>query len=254
MNNVLVQDGDDKYSEQAKKCQPLVNEKGFKSVKTIAGQVELKLPHFADVRRDVERGCEYTKSITIDYLWHEGQLVPQYEYTFKVPKDEYMPVRIFYRDSWVISKKEHLNFKEPWNYEPALPHVKFPLEFYPRYHWDDPKTPSEKSIKAAELDQLWGIRNTQHKHVNSERPFHATCSIPPINTIDLNSRVEADFSKFGDSKCRGWVSAANHGKALYFMIDVWAYKGKDQLAIKAINHIYDATVEKLQSFIQKPKK
>lgn len=99
VNNVLFQDGDDKYPEQAKKCEPLENAKGFISVKTIAGNIELKLPHFADVRRDVGRGCEYTKFISLDYLWHEGRLVPQYEFGNNVAKDKYMPVRIYYRNS-----------------------------------------------------------------------------------------------------------------------------------------------------------
>lgn len=234
-------------------CDPIVAEDNFYYLKAADSGVALKLPHTVGFRRSRLLGCDIAKTITGDYLWHEKKLVPLSLYTTKVPKDAYMAVRIYYKHSWASVDEMLESIPDeisPWQLDPAIPHIKFPLEYYPRFYWDDPENPSKESLHRAKSTQVWGIRDTKYRAVGTGRPFFAYCSIPVLDPNDLNGHVKSDFSRSGDSKCRGRVSASRNGKVLYFMVDVWAYLGTNQAAIKDINLIYDAVVEELHSFIQ----
>ncbi len=89
--------------EKQSTCEPLIAKNGYYFLKAKGSGVELKLPYFTDIRRSSSVGCDIAKTIFVDYLWFNGNLVPQSEYSNKVPKGEYMPVRLYYKNSW--SKK-----------------------------------------------------------------------------------------------------------------------------------------------------
>jgi hypothetical protein len=216
-------------------------------------QITLKLPEYSDIRRrnSESDNCQYLSSFYIDYLWYEGKLISERANRFNVPEGEYIKVVIYFNGSGQLSDGIKSKFLiEPWRMESALPHKKFPLEYYPKYYWDDPDTPSEASIKRASLDSRWGIRDTKYLNPLTSAPFTAFCSIPPLNASKPNSRIENDFAEYGDSKCRGSITAAKKNKFISVTIDVWAHLGNDQKGILQINHIYNAVVEELQSFIQ----
>lgn len=233
--------------EEACPLPPVVD--GFITIKTEVGGMTLRLPWFADVgqRRDEQGVCK-SHFVAIDYLWYQGTLISEAKHRFSVPQDQKMHVSIFlssgvYPKVNVLSEEVRKAQAESWKMEPALPHKKFPLEFYPHYYWDNPVNPSDVALKRASLDHMWGIRDTKYKSIWNGRPFRAACTIPPADAANPDSRVESDFAVFGDSKCRGSVSASKNGKGLSVMIDV----RRDGVA--EINHIYDAVAEQLQSFI-----
>ncbi len=240
-----------------KPCEPLPVVDGFVTVNELKSGITLKLPHFADVRRSraKDRGCQNAKDIFIEYIWYEQKLLPAYRYGERVRdglhiKGQYFHVRIYFGRAWANNKTPSpFKNKDPWHYEPAIPHEKFPLEYYPRYYWDDPFHPSKSSLKRALIDHRWGIRDTKYKQVGTGRSFDSFCSIAPLDLSEPSSRVKGDFAKYGDSKCRGGVSASKGDKGLYFMVDVWAYRIPEPTAVKEINLIYDALVEELQTFI-----
>jgi len=215
----------------------------------------LNLPAFANITRNNDRGCENAQSFSLSYIWYENQLIPAYLYDQRVKggvheKGHYLPVEIYFRGAWIGGMDPITRQKEEWRYQPAIPHEKYPLEFYPRFYWDDPENPSKKSLHRAALDQLWGVRKTKYRHVGTNRAFTAVCSIPPLDPAEPNSRVKAEFAQFGDSKCRGWISTEKNSNGLFFMVDVWAYKKPEFQAIKDINLIYDALVEETKTFIK----
>ena len=236
-------------SKQEVECPHLTAINGFVFTKTEQGGMSLKLPAFADVleRPDANGVCK-AYFIAIDYLWYQGKLISEGKHRFKVPQDQKMHVNIFltsgvYPNVNVLPEEARRAEAELWKLEPALPHKKFPLEFYPHYYWDDPVHPSNVALKRASQDHMWGIRDTKHKSIWNGRPFRAGCNIPPLEVSNSDSRVESEFAVFGDSKCRGSVSASKNGKGLAVMIDVRRDGATE------INHIFDAVAEQLQSFI-----
>lgn len=236
-------------------CAPLPVVDGYVTTKTQQGGITLKLPTYANpmTQSGEDRGCQYVQSFAIDYLWYEGKLIPEGINRFKVPLDKRLPVTVYFWGNAYARIEEVPKRDKSWNYEGAIPHKFFPLEYYPKYYWDDPVHPSEKALKRARLDQRWGIRDTKYKDVSENGRFQATCSLPYPDPAKPNAGADADFGYFGDSKCRGWILANKNGKTLSATIDVWAYRSddkKNQTAIRDINHIYDAAVEQLQSFIQ----
>jgi hypothetical protein len=241
--------------ERPKACERLPAINGRVDVIDADTGMLLSLPAFANIDRYRERGCENAQSFSISYLWYENQLIPAYRYDERVKqglheKGHHLSVRIYFKGAWTGGRDLITRGREAWRYQPAIPHVKYPLEFYPRYYWDDPDNPSKKSLRRASLDQVWGIRNTKYRHVGTGRAFNAFCSIPPLDPTEPDSRVKAEFAHYGDSKCRGGVSADKNGNGFYFMVDVWAYHNPRFQAIKDINLIYDALVEEIQTFIK----
>lgn len=241
-----------------KPCEPLPVVDGFVTVNELESGITLKLPNFARFSRSRAKGlgCQNVRSFSVDYIWYEKKLIPAYRYNKRVRdgfhiKGQYFPVRIYFKRAWA-NNKNPLPFKnkDAWHYEPAIPHEKFPLVSYPRYYWDDPINPSKSSLKSAKSSHNWGIRDTKYKQVGTGKPFDSFCSIAPLDPSDPSSRVKGDFADYGDSKCRGGVSASKGNKGIYFMVDVWAYKIPEPTAVKEINLIYDALVEELQTFIK----
>jgi hypothetical protein len=239
-------------------CEPLTVVDGYKTVKVKEDNFTLKLPDYTDVRRRSvgEWGCDYADNIFIDYLWYDGKLIPWGENRFKVPVDQVVKLLISLKFSGYVEEDRNRYHKaaesdnDSWRFEDALAHKRYPLEYYPKLFWDDPVNPSETALKRARLDSVWGIRNTNYKDVITDRPFSAFCRIPPLDASDLNSRIESDFD--GSGHCRGRISGAKDGKYLHFLIDVSDLRGhgRGHEGMTEINLIYDAVVEKIQSFIK----
>lgn len=224
-------------------CTPLLVVDGYVTVKvkTLEGDLTLRLPEYAHIVREPSRDCQFTNHVSIDYLWHEGKLISESANRFRVPGAQHINVRLGLNvNGQHMSVTDMPKPPESWRYEHALRHREFPLEFYPQWRWDGPKSVSVGSL----MDNAWGITSTRHKDPRNDKPFGAFCSIPPVDTSRPDSRVEGSFAKFGDSKCRGWLLATKNDKVLGAMIDVWA-AGAPQ-----INYIYDASVDQLQSFIK----
>lgn len=238
-------------------CDPLPVVDGHVFVKVKDGDFTLRLPYYANPNRsaygDRAKECQYLKDFSIMYLWYQGKLIPEGTNRFKVPKTEYRPVTIYFLNDAGAGLVK--NLKKPpeksWRFDGALKHKKFPLEFYPKFEWDDPVNPSPQALQSAKFDQTWGIVGTKYKSILTNQPFTAFCDIPPLTKANPDSRIESDFADVGDSKCRGGVIAERDGKYVGVMIDVWAYKGNpSHQAIREINQIYDAVVEELKTFIQ----
>ena len=123
--------------------------------------------------------------------------------------------------------------------EAALRHKHFPLVYYPRFFWASEVGPKYEHQNSGS----WGIIETKYKTLQ-DKPFTASCSIAPVDPLRSDSRIEGEFAKHGDSKCQGSLLATKNDKALGALIYVWA------VGAPQINHIYDAAVEQLQSFIQ----
>lgn len=229
---------------------PLVDDHFLVKVKD--GDFMLRLPNNSGARNndnyynDISE-CQYLRAFSIDYLWYQGKLIPEWSNQFKVPKDEYRPVRIYFSAAGLV-KNITAEPDEAWRYEGALKHKKFPLEYYPKFEWDNAENKPPKVLQSS----VWGILDTKYKSLIYHHPFTASCSISQLNPADSFSRIEADFAVFGDSKCRGTIVAEKDGKYIGVMIDVWAYRGGEptQQSIREINKIYDAAVEDLQTFIQ----
>jgi hypothetical protein len=224
-------------------CSPLSVVDGYVTVKvkTLEGDLTLRLPEYTHIVREPTRGCQYVNHASIDYLWYEGKLISGTSNRFKVPADKHMKVMLGLNVNGPhMSVANMPKPPESWRYEHALRHKTFPLEFYPRWRWDGPESVSAGSL----MDNAWGITGTRHKDPRNDKPFGAFCSIPPVDTSRSDSRVEGAFAKFGDSKCRGWLLATKNGKVLGALIDVWAPGAQE------ISYIYDAAVEQLQKFIQ----
>ncbi len=93
---------------------------------------------------------------------------------------------------------------------------------------------------------------TRNKHALTGRHFIAICPIPPSDKADTNSRIESDLAKYPDSKCLvGMLIATNDNKYIGASMRVWAYLGgNNQKGILELNHISDAMVDEVRSFIK----
>ncbi|MGH1440211.1 MAG: hypothetical protein ACRBBR_08895 [Cellvibrionaceae bacterium] len=254
----LLACSDDKRLNVSPACEPLPVIGNYVFAKTKETDKTLKLPWPAYLIRrakidDSDKGCDYIHSLSYEYRWYKGKLYAPPESIEKgIHKiKEAFPVKVFYRGSGFISDIDNSSF-ERWKLDGSKEHKKFPLIWYPRYQWDDPEKPSELSVRMAQLDSVWGIKNTRYKSIPPDVPFTAYCSIPPLDKDNPESRLENNFAKYGDSKCRGWINARKGDVYITFMVDVWAFKGdyKNHHPISEINHIYDALVEEFQSYIQ----
>ena len=224
-------------------CPPLPVTDEHVTIQTRKSEMKLRLPEYVDLRRNssLDRGCQYLEAMFIDYLWHNGKLIPEAINRFKVSPKERMHVRVFVSDGYFFDSLSALPTKlQPWQIDPAIPHSKYPLEYYPRFYWDDPNTPTKRS----RLDHTWGIRDTRYRDPRDGTPFKASCNIPTPEKFDSRTVLDAPFSNFGDSKCRGWVIVVENGKVVVASMDIWREGGTE------INHIYDAVIDQIHEFIQ----
>lgn len=254
----LVLSGCDNKNELSKPCDPLPIVDGYKIIKVKKGNFTLKLPDYADVRRQrgEDRGCEYVRDLFVHYLWYEDKLLSEGKNRLKVPYAQTVKVNIFFKGSGFVDaaseryRNDPVEIERPWRFDDALAHKKFPLEFYPKAAWDDPENPSEIALKRARLDSVWGIKHTKYRNPINGRLFMGACSIAPLDKDKPSSSINNITSRTGAFSCRGYITAASGGRYLSFMVDTHTHRNNGQSGMMEINLIYDAVVEKIQSFIQ----
>lgn len=224
-----------KPAEKVEACAkiPVVN--GFQTVVGEGGLVTLRVPEFA--RIELTKDCKQARFIALDYLWYEGQLVPEAVNRFRVPNDKRISVNVTL-DAFDMSAGLG-GSRQPWQFEPAVPHRVYPLEMYPRAYWQEPTV--RPSVDPP--DVLWGIRGTRDPITH--RPFSAACDIVRADPALQGSVVEGDFRKSGDAKCRGWVHATSGTYAVGGIVDVWA-NGASQ-----VDKIYSAAAKQFETFIKR---
>lgn len=224
-------------THMVEQCPPLPERDGYLTVKALDGGLTLKLPAYANIRRDPRRGCQFATLVTIDYLWIDGRLVSESGNRFKEPGNKRIPVHLSLRDGSLVGVP---NAPEAWRYEPVIRHKHFPLMYYPRFHWASESGPKSEH----QMSGSWGIADTKYRPLPGNRLFTASCTIEIVSGNQIGALLEGEFVKNSDSKCRGRILTEKQNKALAALIDVWAPGAPE------INHIYDAAVEQLQSFIQ----
>ncbi len=259
-SQILLFVGCDMQTNVVVPCDPLPVVDGYREIKLEDSNVTLRLPEYADLRREPSEeegeGCEYARNIFVTYLWYEGKLIPEGSNRFKVPDGEQVKVSLIFGLSGDKEFVEKSMQRDPrsnnnWRYDSPLAHKRFPLEYYPKYYWDDPVNPSNDSLKRARRDSIWGVIKTRYKNALTDRYFFAICPIPPSDKADPNSRIESDLANYPASTCQVGMLIATNDKYISVSMRVWAYLGgNNQKGILELNHISDAMVEEVRSFIK----
>ncbi len=236
-------------------CEPLPLVDGYRTIKLKKTNITLKLPGYVDLRRryseEEDEGCEYVKSMFITLLWHEGKLMPYRSNLFKTPEGQ--RVKVYYFLAGTGNQEDWLNRPsrlKPWRFDSARPHTRFPLEYYPKFYWDDPVNPSEKSLKRARSTATWGIRHTRYKNNTSSGRFLASCPITVRDKTDLVSPISADVAKNGAAACQFGMNIEHQDDYIFGLLRVYANLGSNQQGIMQINQIVDAMIEELYSYIE----
>jgi hypothetical protein len=219
-------------------CTPLLIVDGFETAMTEGGKMRLRVPkHTSWLTAD----CKQIKGVELRYYWHKGELVwndgtqPTAEFSKATLSH---PVIIYLREF-----KSIVDILPPvtkaWQYEDAVRHYKYPLEFYPKFYWTGPDQPPAKSSP----DVRWGVVGT--KEISTPYPRTTACGI--VRGVSQETQadfVKGEFASDSPAKCRGGISAVKGDKVVFGMIDVWANNAHD------IDKIYNAAIEKIQTYIQ----
>jgi hypothetical protein len=177
--------------------------------------------------------CKYVRKIYMRRQWHNDKLVVPNA----IPESDFVDILI----SIQPSGKPHPAVKplESWQFDPVLPHQKYPIEFYPKTGWSAPDNPSSGGIRRP----TWGIRGTMDPE--TWRPFLTGCDILPRDPQKPDSVVDGDFpSSNANAKCSGSIRIAKGRSDVYARVDVPA-KG-----VPNINRIYRAVSELIVPLIQ----
>ena len=219
-------------------CSPLPIVDGFETAMTEGAKMRLRVPkHTSSLTAD----CKQIKDVELRYYWHKGELVwndgtqPTSEFS-KETLDH--PVIIYLREFNVLPEVAPVTLK-PWQFEGALRHYKYPLEFYQKFYWAEENQPPTK----AHFNKVWGIVGTRNPILGF--PFTTLCGIVPSGNEPQTSLVNGDFPKdYSDAKCRGGLAVVKGDKVAFGMIDVWANNAHD------IDKIYNAVISQIQTYIQ----
>ena len=170
--------------------------------------------------------CKYLTGMNMEFQWHENKL--------------FSGKRIFGPDFFLIrvaidpvgKPPPHIKPLEAWQFEPALPHPKYPIEFYPRTAWVGPDNPKTKYPPPA----LWGVRGTMDPQ--TRRPYRTGCNISPLDANRPESVVESDFPRdYGDAKCVGGIPVVNGKSSVSVRVEIPA------TGMPHIDRIYNAVSE-----------
>ena len=220
-------------------CTPLPIVDGFETAMTEGGKMRLRVPaHASDITGD----CKHIRLVELDYFWHKGELVKrtvdnQYD-TGSTGVASNHVIKIYLRSFMLVSEVAPITVK-PWQFEGALRHYKYPLEFYPKFLWAGP----DKAPTQAPPDVTWGVIGTRSPI--GGYPFTTRCTIARGPNEPQAAVVNGEFAKdFGDSSCRGGITAIKGDKAIFGLIDVWADNAHD------IDKIYNAAIAKIPTYIQ----
>lgn len=221
-------------------CTPLPIVDGFETAMTEGGKMRLRVPARASRLSD---DCKQIKSTALAYFWHKGKLVLR-------DKDNHFDAELngadgknrvieVYLESFVAISDITPTQAEPWRYEKAIKHDKYPLELYPQFFWSGPH---ENPLKPSS-DVKWGVVGTNNPV--TKQPFTTYCAIEPGPGGTQADVVHGDFTNdIGYANCRGGVIALRGNKAIGATVDVWLNNAHD------IDKIYNAVIEKIQTYIE----
>jgi hypothetical protein len=221
-------------------CTPLPIVDGFETAMTKGGKMTLRLPKHAS---RLTEDCKQIDWAVLDYFWHNGQLIKrdaENQFDGSIPQaSRKQLVEIHLTEFKSISDIAPIKLK-PWQFEGAVRHYKYPLEFYPKFYWAGPDQPPVK----APPDVRWGVVGT--KDLLAQYPRTTACDIGRGGSKEtqadvVNGEFHADYS---DAKCRGGISIVKGDKVAFGMIDVWANNAHD------IDKIYNAAIATIQTYIQ----
>lgn len=231
--------------ENKKLCDQLEIIDGHFEVRTDPGGPVLKLPALSIIEQGSPNfgECNIARGFSISYEWYGGELKPS-NLAAGVNKTVFHPVRIYYRGEMTAD----LWKDEGSRYEGAVKHLKYPLEFYPKFfsHGD-----SESKSENIRQDGVWGVVGTKYKNPINGRKFEAFCGLGSGNLENESLLEVSEFGSGGDEKCRGWILIEHERKVYVLMVDVWANWGYPKHeAIKEMNFIYDSIVEEFLSYLE----
>lgn len=186
---------------------------------------------------DFTADCSRSRGFELAFYWYQGRLFHEATYRFKFPEDQVTRVRLYVRPL-LPNRKNPLPTIEAWRFEPALPHERYPLDLYPRFHWSAP----DQSPAREPPDTTWGVRGS--RDALDGLPITAYCDILKADPGVPLSRVRGEFSTHGDSKCRSRFPVIKAGHQLSVLIDVPA-DGASQ-----IDRIHKAVAEELFNDIE----
>lgn len=218
-------------------CTPLPIVDGFETAMTEGGKMRLRVPrHTSWLTED----CKQIKGVELRYYWHKGELIwndgtqPITEFSKETLSH---PVIIYLREFKLLSEVAPVTLN-PWQFEGAVRHYKYPLEFYPKFYWAGPDQPPV----TAHPNKVWGVVGTHSPILGF--PFTTLCGIVPRGNEAQTSLVNGDFPKDTVASCRGGLAVVKGDKVAFGLVDVWANNAHD------IDKIYNATISQIQTYIQ----
>jgi hypothetical protein len=201
---------------------------GHFTVELEGGKGKLRLPEsFAPT---MTADCKYMQSLHLFYQWRDGKLVSRWPPSIAESPNDYVHVPL-----WIgpAAGKPNPNVKpfEAWQFEPALPHNKYPLVLYPRAYWSAPDKPSP----ATETRSLWGVKGTTDP--TTGRPYLVGCNLLPS--------VSSEFSPdHGAARCGGGIRITT-GKTDLAVDTLISAKDVPQ-----IDRIFNAMEARAKTFIE----
>jgi hypothetical protein len=165
---------------------------GYTNVEFEGRQGRMRVPPYAGLLWTSD--CKSVRSVEMSFQWRDDTLVSGKP----IPGADFFSFRV----SVSPYGKPHPAVKAPeaWQFEPAIQHRKYPIDFYPRLAWSEPdRPPTDRSAGGA-----WGVRGTADQATG--RPHLLSCDIAPVDPDRPESVVDGDFpSDNHDAKCRGGV-------------------------------------------------
>jgi hypothetical protein len=194
------------------------------------GKGHFRTPHFGGFVWTSD--CKYVREVTMRFQWHDNKLSD---------KTIHGPDFFLIKVSVEPSGKPHpaVNPLETWQFEPALGHNKYPIEFYPRTAWSTPDNPKSDPPRYP----LWGVKGTMDSQ--TRRPFLTSCQIVPVDSSKPESIVDGDFpATNADAKCVGGFSVRDGRANVSVRVEIPA------IGVPHIDRIYRALSELITPLIQ----
>ena len=219
-------------------CTPLPILDGYETAMVKGGKMRLRVPkHSARLTEN----CKEISEVYLSYYWHKGELVSMDDNLFNPDlskSSKLNPVKIYLTAFQLVPEVSPVKL-QPWQFEGAVRHYKYPLEFYPKFHWAEADQPPAK----APPDVTWGVVGTKDVFTPYLRTTYCNIVRSPQGTQAdvVNGEFAAGYS---DAKCRGEIYGVKGDKVAFGMIDVWSNNAHD------IDKIYAAAIAKLQTYIQ----
>lgn len=226
-------------------CAPLKITNGFFDMSLLEGSgFNVKLPIGA-VTVFRSHDCKKITSYNIRYYWYQKKMSLD---SIHHPKGG-VRIEMLYRSSHVEKTNKELLIEKPWYFDPAIPHSDFPLEYYPRYGWDDPINPSKESQMIHGDSYSWGIKNSKFINESIRRKFLGGCGLPVPKNLSLSTPVLSGFNSNSSYICTGNVVVSKYGKAFRYTLRMTASNENLQQVLLEMDEIIPALTTELDTLI-----